>query len=212
VRNHPVGARYSQHGIFERRKPQTQVAMGSARNVTHMKIHTSLRSLKTTIHAALLLAAGLFCSAPAFAKEIKLPNDEFAIASISIPGSWKPEAVEHGVEAVSDDGAIYMSVVAAGSEKGLEADIEATFEMLGEHKVKINEKTKKEGKGKINEFETTSLTFKGTDADGPCTIAIVFVPIKKKVLIMTFWFSDEEVEKHGKDMDKILGSLKAVAE
>ena len=177
-----------------------------------MKIQTSFQSLKATIQAAALLAVGLFCSAPASAKEIKLPNDEFAIATINIPGSWKPETVEHGVEAASDDGAIYMSVVAAGSEKGLEADLKATFEMLEEHKVKINESSKKEGKGKINDFETTSLSFKGKDEDGPCTVAIVFVPIKKKVLILTFWFSDEEVEKHAKEMDKILGSLKAASE
>ncbi len=174
-----------------------------------MKIHTSF---KATIQAAFLLAACLFYSVPAFAKEIKLPNDEFAIASITIPGSWKPEAVEHGVEAESADGAIYMSVVAAGSEKGLKADIDTTFEMLAEHKVKIDESSKKEGKGKINEFETSSLTFKGTDEDGACTVAIIFVPIKKKVLIMTFWFSDEGADKHSKEMDKILASLKAVSE
>ncbi len=102
-----------------------------------------------------------------------------------------------------------MAIVAVGSEKGLKADIDDTFEMLKEHKVQINEASKKERKGKLNEFETTSVTFKGKDEDGPCTISIIFVPLKDKVLIITFWFTDEELDKHSKEMDKILGSLKA---
>ena len=173
-----------------------------------MQINTSFASLKSILCAAIIAATGLLSLGRLSAKEIKLPDAEFAIASVNIPNGWKPEAVDHGVEAVSADGAIYLSAVAVGSEKGMQAEIDATFEMLKEHKVKINESTKKEGKGKINAFETTSLTFKGKDEDGPCTISIIFVPIKGKVLIMTFWYSDEDIEKHAKTMDGILDSLK----
>ena len=168
------------------------------------------RKITANLHQ-LLLTVCFLSSSLLFAKEIKLPNDDFAIASINIPGNWKPEAIERGTAAQSEDAAIFMSVVAVGSEKGLKADIDDTFEMLKEHKVQINEGSKKEGKGKLNEFETSSITFKGKDEDGPCTISIIFVPIKDKVLIMTFWFTDEELEKHSKEMDKILSSLKAVS-
>jgi hypothetical protein len=49
-----------------------------------------------------------------------------AIASIDIPGSWKPEAFEHGVEAQTEDGSFYLSVVAVENDKGLQADVDAT--------------------------------------------------------------------------------------
>ena len=172
-----------------------------------MKIQTSFPFSKATF-LTVLLAAGLACSSSLFAKEFKLPNDEFPIASISIPADWKPEAVEHGVEAQTEDGSFYLSVVAAGTVKGISADTDATLEMLKEHKVKIDESSQKTGKGKVNEFDTESITLKGKDEDGPCTITILLVTIKDKVVIVTYWFTDTELDKHSKEVEKIQNSLK----
>src|SRR4051812_43325155 len=80
------------------------------------------------------------------AKTFKLPNDDFAIASIDMPDSWKPKEVDNGVEGQSADDAVYISVVAVGSEKGMTGEIEDTFAMLKKNKVTLDESTKKENK------------------------------------------------------------------
>jgi len=174
-----------------------------------MKILTPFTSLQTTLRMGLLVAVGLLFSTSLFAKEFKLPNDEFAIASIDIPKSWKPEAVDRGVEAQSPDSAFYMSVVAAGSAKGVAEEVQSTEEMLKEHKVKVDEASQKTGKGNVNGFPTESVTMKGKDEDGPCTITILVVTMKDKVVIITYWFTDADYDKHAKEVDAIQKTLKA---
>jgi len=164
-----------------------------------------------TILTTFIAALGLLNAGSLSAKEFKLPNADFAIATINIPGSWKPEAVDNGVEAQTEDTSFYLSVVAAGTEKGVNEDIDATKDMLKEHKVKIDEATQKSGKGNVNGFPTESVTMKGKDEDGPCTITILIVSIKDKVLIFTYWFTDSELSKHEKEVDAIQNSLKAAS-
>ncbi|EDY20426.1 conserved hypothetical protein [Chthoniobacter flavus Ellin428] len=168
-----------------------------------MKIRTFLPTL--------LAAACLLHTGSLFGKEFKLPNADFAVATVDIPGSWKPEAVDNGVEAQSKDGSFYLSIVAAGTDKGVQADIDATKDMLKEHKVKINDSTEKTGKGDVNGFPTESVTIKGKDEDGPCTVTILIVSIKQKVLVITYWFNDSELSKHEKEIDAIQKSLKAAS-
>lgn len=174
-----------------------------------MKVRNTLTSLKAIIYSGFLVGAALAFPATASAKAFKLPNDDFAIATIDIPASWKPEAVDNGVEAQTEDTSFYISIVAAGTDKGVEEDVKATKDMLKEHKVKIDESTQKTGKGQVNGFETKSFTIKGKDEDGPCTVTILLVSIKDKVLIFTYWFTDSELSKHEKEVDAIQASLKA---
>jgi hypothetical protein len=162
-----------------------------------------------TLLPAILAAFCLTQAGSLSAKDFKLPNADFAIASINIPGSWKPEAVDNGVEAQSADDSFYLSVVAAGTEKGVQADLDATKDMLKEHKVKIDESTQKTGKGNVNGFPTESVTIKGKDEEGPCTVTILLVSIKDKVVIFTYWFNDSELSKHEKEVMAIQESLKA---
>ncbi|HSV64232.1 MAG TPA: hypothetical protein VLH83_12890, partial [Chthoniobacterales bacterium] len=71
-----------------------------------------------------LIAVVFLSVIAADAKTFKLPNEDFAIASIDMPDSWKPKAVENGVWGQSSDDAVYISVVAVGSEKGMQGEIE----------------------------------------------------------------------------------------
>src|SRR5579872_1131749 len=106
------------------------------------------KTLLTIAAAAFsLLSAGSLS-----AKEFKLPNADFAIATVNIPGSWKPEAIDNGVEAQTEDTSFYLSIVAAGTGKSVDEDIDATKDMLKEHKVKIDESSQKTGSGKVNGF------------------------------------------------------------
>jgi hypothetical protein len=143
------------------------------------------------------------------AKTFKLPNDDFAIASIEMPDSWKPKAVENGIWGQSADDAVYISVVAVGSEKGMQGEIEDTFEMLKSHDVTLDDSTKKENKFKAGEFDATELLYQGKDEDGPCAISICFVPIKDKLIILTYWVTTAKEKEHQQEVGKIVNSLKA---
>ncbi len=154
------------------------------------------------------IAIAFFATIPADAKTFKLPNEDFAIASIDMPDSWKPKEFENGVSGQSSDDAVYISVVAVGSEKGMNAEIEDTFEMLKKQNVTLDESTKKENKFKIGSLDATELLFQGKDEDGPAAISICFVPVKDKMIIFTYWVTTAKEKEHLKEVGTIVNSLK----
>ena len=50
-------------------------------------------------------------------------------------------------------------------KKGMKAEIDDTFEMLKEHKVVLDESSKKENKFKINDLDAEEMLFQGKDED-----------------------------------------------
>src|SRR5436189_118269 len=70
---------------------------------------TMIKSTFTFIAILSLLAA-----TSAFAKTMKLPGDEFPIASIAFPDDWAPEEVTNGAAGESPDTAVYLAAVAVG--------------------------------------------------------------------------------------------------
>ncbi|MFL6583749.1 MAG: histidine kinase [Chthoniobacterales bacterium] len=160
----------------------------------------------------LLAATALFALGltTAEAKTCKLPNDEFSIATINIPDSWEPEEINNGVAGTSADKAVYLAAVAVGNEKGMNAEIEDTFAMLKEHNVDLDQSSKKENKFKVNGLDFEEMLFQGKDEDGPAAVSITFVPIKDKVLVLTYWVSTEQESKHQDEVMKIIKSIKAL--
>ena len=163
-----------------------------------------------TMKTFLTLIALLFLGVLAVdAKTYKLPNEDFAIASIDMPDSWKPRVVENGIWGQSSDDAVYISVVAVGSEKGMQGEIDDIFEMLKSHNVTLDQSSKKENKFKAGAFDATELLFQGKDEDGPAGVSIVFVPIKDKLIIMTYWVTTAKEKEHQMEVGNIVNSLKA---
>lgn len=156
-----------------------------------------------------LAISALFATAPAFAKTLKLPNDEFPVASINFPSDWEPEEVNNGVAGQSPDSAVYLAAVAVGNEKGMNAELDDTFDMLKEHKVELDKGSKKENKFDLNGAEVNELLFEGKDEDGPCAVSIAFVPVKDKVVVFTYWVTTSKEKEHQEEVGKILRSLKA---
>jgi hypothetical protein len=159
-----------------------------------------------------LLSALLACmivGASAHAATFKLP-DEGSVASVTIPDAWKPKEIERGVESVSPDGAVYLAVESVEDEKNMDASLNETFDMLKEHKVVVDKDSKKENKFKINDLEASELLFQGKDEDGPTSVSIVFVPVKSKVLVITYWVTTSEEKKHQAAVGKIVQSIKAL--
>lgn len=165
--------------------------------------------MKLLLTLLTVLVFAMLGTASADAKTFKLPNDDFAIASIDMPDSWKPKEIDNGVAGQSADDAVYLSVVAVGSDKSMEAEIDDTFEMLKSHNVELDESTKKENKFKVGAFDATELLYQGKDEDGPAAISIVFVPIKDKLIIMTYWVTTAKEKEHQAEVGKIVNSLKA---
>ncbi len=155
-----------------------------------------------------LLALAALGTVSVQAKSLKVPSDEFAIASIDIPDDWEPDEISNGVAGTSDDGAVYLAVVAVGSEKGMSAEIDDTFAMLKEHNVELDQSTKKENKFKINGLDAEEMLFQGKDEDGAAAVSITFVPIKDKLVVLTYWVSTADEKKHQEEVGKILKSLK----
>src|SRR5436305_11042815 len=157
---------------------------------------------------SLILALCSCIALPIFGKSFKLPNDEFAIASIDFPKDWSPEEINNGAAGQSSDDAVYLAAVAVGSDKGMDAELEDTFAVLKEHKVKLDQSSKKENKFKLHGEEVSELIFHGEDEDGPCSISISFVPVKDKVVVLTYWVTTEKEKEHQEEVGKILQSLK----
>lgn len=155
-----------------------------------------------------VIALGLAMAAPAFAKTVKLPSDEFPIASINFPNDWEPEEINNGVAGESPDKAVFLSAVAVGSEKGMNAELDDTFAFLKEHNVELNKDSKTEDKFKIGDLEGEELTFQGKDEDGPAAVSIAFVTVKDKVVVLTYWVSTDKEKEHQDEVGKILKSLK----
>jgi hypothetical protein len=162
----------------------------------------------TKLIPAFIAAASIALGASAFAKTMKLPNDEFSIASITFPNDWEPEEVTNGAAGQSPDTAVYFSAVAVGSDKGMESELSDTFDMLKEHKVDLDKSSKEESKFELNGEQVQELIFHGKDEDGPCSVSISFVPIKDKVIVLTYWVTSSKEKEHQAEVGKILQSLK----
>jgi hypothetical protein len=102
-----------------------------------------------------------------------------------------------------------MSIVAVGSDKGMNAEIDETFEMLKSRNVVLDDTTKKENKFKVGSLDATELLFQGKDDDGPTAVSIVFIPIKDKMIIATYWVETAKEKEHQKEVGTIINSLKA---
>lgn len=161
-------------------------------------------------HLLSFLLIATLSTVSASAKTMKVPDEDAAIASITFPESWQTDEIENGVSGSSSDGAIFMAVVAVASEKGMEAEIEGTFAMLKEHKVELDQSTKKENKFKVGGFDAEEMLFQGKDQDGPTAVSITFVTMNDKVVVITYWVSTEDEAKHSEEVGEIVNSIKAL--
>lgn len=156
-----------------------------------------------------ILFASMVASSSAFSATFKLPDDK-PVVSITIPDSWKPEEIEKGVQGQTADSDVYLSVETTKNEKGMNAIIDDTFNMLKEHKVTLDTENKKENKFDLNGLPADELLFQGKDEDGPTVVSITFVSAKDTVLVFTYWASPEGDKKHTKELSAIVQSVKAI--
>ncbi len=162
------------------------------------------RMLLATVIAAMLPAV-------TYAATLKFPSDA-PIASITIPDSWGPEETESGIDATSDDSAIYLAIDVA-DEKTTDKVVDDAIAFLAKNGVKISDTTKKQSEEDINGMSMTNFDWEGTDNDGGVNIGLSLVsPRPGKLLVITYWGSKGTQEKHGPELQAIISSLKPAAD
>lgn len=160
--------------------------------------------MKKALLAALVLALAPVASQ---AGTLNFPSDA-PVASITIPDDWKPEETESGIQAQSPDDAIYMSIdVADGSNA--EQVIADTFKYLEEQKVTVDPATQKETDATVNGMAVKNFEWSGKDETGDASIAVALVQVSAdNLLVLTYWGTPGEQDKHGDAIVGILSSLK----
>jgi hypothetical protein len=156
----------------------------------------------------LVLPAVLGLAHAAFAKEYKLPDEESAYASVEIPDDWKSETYDKGVEAVSEDGEVYLAIEAVGGES-LDKSIEEALEYLKKQGVTVDDSTAETEESKLGDMDVVYTNWAGKDEDGPCRVALSIVAVSKgKGLMVIYWASPEGGEKNMPVINDIANSIK----
>lgn len=151
--------------------------------------------------AAFLVATGVEAAV------LNFPSDA-PIATITLPSDWAGKETDTGIEASSADDAIYFYIDVA-SAKTAEQVVEDSIKFLADNGVTIDIATQKEGHEKLNGMELATLDWDGKDKDGPVSIGLAFAAVNAdKLLVITYWGTKGQEEKHAAELGAIIASLK----
>ena len=162
--------------------------------------------MKTGRILGALLAAALFAS-PLQAKNFAVPEKNPAI-TITLPDSWETEEIEYGFQARPEDEAIFLSIESAASNE-IEKMIGAADKWMRDNKIKPVKPV--EAETKLNGIDCKVFQFQTSDENGPTTVDLILLPAGGgRVMMVTVWGNDEERATHGKALDGIFSSIKAI--
>ncbi|MBB3407954.1 hypothetical protein FHT87_001857 [Rhizobium sp. BK316] len=157
----------------------------------------------------LIIAAAFAAFLPvmAQAETLEFPSDD-PVASVTIPDSWGPKETETGIDAQSEDSAIYLSIDVA-DEATSDKIIDEAFAFLQKNGVSIEEKTQKESEAEINGMTMKTFDWDGSDKEGPVNIGVaVLSPSEGKLLLITYWGTKGKQDAHDDELIAIISSLK----
>ena len=161
--------------------------------------------MKALIAAAF---ATLLLSGAALADTLAFPSDA-PVASISAPDGWTLEETDSGVQILAEDDAIYIYIDVADAQTS-DKVIDDAVAFLDENGVTVDSATQKQSEDTVNGMSMTNFDWDGTDENGPVSIGLSVVsPKTGKLLVITYWGTKGEQEKHGNDLTYIINSLKA---
>lgn len=164
--------------------------------------------MKKTLVIALLASVLPLMAQTALAETMKFPSDA-PVAVITIPDSWSPQETDSGIEAESEDSAVYLSVDVADMDAIEKVTTDAVV-YLQKNGVVIDEKTQKETPvTDMNGMKLSTIEWDAQDNDGPVSVGLVFIATSpSKALVMTYWGSKGDEDKHGNALAEILASVK----
>ena len=160
---------------------------------------------KFVFGAAALLSV---LAGPALARNIAVPSTDPA-ATVSVPDNWKFSEIEYGYSAISPGKDVFFSVEFA-TKNTLDAMMKATKVWMKENGIDGSVKPK-EVEANFGGLPATVYQFNTKDDNGPTVVEFILMPAgKNRILFVTIWGSDEERAKHGKEIDAIMSSFKAI--
>jgi hypothetical protein len=158
-----------------------------------------------------MLAAGLLFACPSLvlAKSHTIP-DPNPVAVITIPDAWDATDIDKGVEALSEDEGVYVSVEVTELKDAAKAIADAVV-WLKSKSVEIDQSTQVKEPFSINGLEGIQVKWNGKDEDGPAHISLTLLQVTEtKGLILTYWASPESEKENLADLSSIINSLKAI--
>jgi hypothetical protein len=145
---------------------------------------------------------------PALSATHKVPAED-PIATIQIPDKWRSKEVGEGVQATSPDGGVSLLVIPVERNKVAESMGEAMRYLRGRDGITVQSDSVKREQGKLNDMETTKVSWQGKDRKGEVKISFTIVSIaEKQPLLVAYWGSPEAEKKHEAELNKILQSIK----
>ncbi len=87
--------------------------------------------------------------------------------------------------------------------------IDDAAKFLDDQGIKIDTNTQKYSEDKLNGKDIVYISWSGTDKDGPASVGLaVLILDEKTVLVLTYWGTQGEEDKHMPEIGKILNSIK----
>lgn len=162
--------------------------------------------------AALVIGLAAAFATPALAESFKLGTP--TVAAVTLPDSWNPEATDTGVEAMSPDEKIQISVdvVKTATADDVSKAAIAALQALIDDGMKL-QKPSEAQELKIAAFPAASMiTVKGTDADDdPVEIDLLVIAVNETTGLQVMLIYEPGAEKtYDKAISRILDSLKPV--
>ncbi len=159
---------------------------------------------KFMLAAAFIVAV----AAPAYAKNYALPEKN-PVATVVIPDSWEVEESDYGYSATSPDEDVIFSIESASASR-VDKMIEANLKWMNDQEIVPKGKAVEEDVN-INGFPAKVYSYKATDPEGDTLIEFVMMPAGNgRVLLLTFWGSQEARDENKADISNIIMSVKPI--
>lgn len=160
--------------------------------------------MKTLCIAA---ALALSLASPAWAKKFAFPQNDPA-ATVTIPDTWKTKSIKYGFQAKSPDGDVFFSVESA-SVKAMDKMLDENTAWMKENNIKVTAKAA-ERELDLGGLKSKLLVYPAKDDNGETEVTLVFAEAGQRLIFITMWASREEQKANDKDIDTIIGSIKAI--
>jgi hypothetical protein len=153
------------------------------------------------------VALTLSFAAPAWARNFAFPPSN-PTATVSIPDTWKTEAVEYGFEARSPDNDVYLSIETA-SAKAMNKMLADNMAWMKRNKISVT------GKPKENDINLGGLQgkmqiFPAKDENGETQVMLIYAESDQRLIFITLWASEDEQKSNDKDINTIMNSIKTI--
>lgn len=153
------------------------------------------------------VALTLSLAAPGWAKNFAFPETN-PTATVSIPDTWKTEAIEYGFEAKSPDDDVYLSIESV-SAKTMNKMLDANMAWMKRNKITVTGKPK-ETDVNFGGLAGKMQAFPAKDENGETQIYLIYAESDQRLIFITLWASEAEQKANDKDINAIMGSIKAI--